>query len=314
MMKRDFTFKTFYHFLEILIKNDYRFLAFEDYIENQKSRIQNQFARLESAQVKHIDDNFTNISTEKFSNYVGNSDQTNNLILRYCVLRHDVDLHPENSLITAKIEKELGVRGSYYFRIIPESFNKNIIKEIAGLGHEIGYHYEELDIIRRNTKIKNKIIKDDIYNQAYELFKINLEIFRDIADVKTICMHGSPLSPYDNKDIWNKYNYRDLGIIGEPYFDMDWNSFYYLSDTGRRWNGGSVAVRDKVNSSMPKVLNELKSTQELVSALEQNKFPNNLMLNFHPQRWNDNFYPWLKELLLQNTKNIIKSWIVRLRT
>ena len=51
---------------------------------------------------------------------------------------------------------------------------------------------------------------------AYELFKVNLAKMREVADIKTICMHGSPLSPYDNKLIWKKYSYKDLGIIGEP--------------------------------------------------------------------------------------------------
>ena len=54
----------------------------------------------------------------------------------------------------------------------------------------------------------------------------------------TIRMHGSPLSPFDNKIVWQKYNYRELEIIGDPYFDIDWNEFGYLTDTGRRWDGG----------------------------------------------------------------------------
>ena len=42
-------------------------------------------------------------------------------------------------------------------------------------------------------------------------FKENLEKFRKVYLVKTICMHGSPLSKYDNRLIWEKYDYRDLG-------------------------------------------------------------------------------------------------------
>jgi len=58
--------------------------------------------------------------------------------------------------------------------------------------------------------------------------------FRQLADVNAICMHGSPKSRYDGKDLWKHYSYNDLGIIGEPYFDMDFNQFFYLTDTGRR--------------------------------------------------------------------------------
>ena len=58
------------------------------------------------------------------------------------VLRHDVDLLPYNSLRFARIQNQLGIKGTYYFRAVPESWDEKIIKEIASLGHEIGYHYE----------------------------------------------------------------------------------------------------------------------------------------------------------------------------
>ena len=60
------------------------------------------------------------------------------------VLRHDVDLLPGNSLRTARLEAEKGMSGIYYFRAVPESWDEGIIREIAALGHEIGYHYESL--------------------------------------------------------------------------------------------------------------------------------------------------------------------------
>lgn len=50
------------------------------------------------------------------------------------VLRHDVDKLPGHSLAFARLQREMGVHGSYYFRIVPESFNPKIIEEIAGMG------------------------------------------------------------------------------------------------------------------------------------------------------------------------------------
>lgn len=35
------------------------------------------------------------------------------------ILRHDVDALPLNSLRFARIQSELGIRGSYYFRVVP---------------------------------------------------------------------------------------------------------------------------------------------------------------------------------------------------
>src|SRR5690625_2901666 len=63
-------------------------------------------------------------------------------------------------------------------------------------------------------------------------------------------MHGSPLSRYDNRDLWKSYSYRDYGIIAEPYFDMDFSRVLYLTDTGRRWDGDKVSVRDRAPQSV----------------------------------------------------------------
>lgn len=61
------------------------------------------------------------------------------------VLRHDVDKLPGKSLEFARQETALGIRGTYYFRIVPESFDEKIIKETYELGHEMGYHYEDMN-------------------------------------------------------------------------------------------------------------------------------------------------------------------------
>jgi len=75
---------------------------------------------------------------------------------------------------------------------------------------------------------------------------LDLRRLREFYPVKTICMHGSPLSKYDNKLLWDKYDYRDYGITAEPNFDVDFDEVLYLTDTGRRWDGDRVSVRDKV--------------------------------------------------------------------
>ena len=49
---------------------------------------------------------------------------------RFVILRHDVDLKPQNSLEIARLEKELETKATYYFRAVSESWDKNIIKSI----------------------------------------------------------------------------------------------------------------------------------------------------------------------------------------
>ncbi len=194
----------------------------------------------------------------------------------------------------AQVENKFCVKGTYYFRGIRSAYKEHIIRQIANLGHEIGYHYEEMDLVNGDTQ------------KAIDLFEDNLGRLRNIYPVKTICMHGSPLSKYDNRDLWKKYDYRDYGIIGEPYFDIDFNEVLYLTDTGRRWNTSRGNIGDKVKS---KYKYNLKSTYDIMAALEKNELPDKIMLNVHPHRCFDNYFLWTKELVFQKTKNIIKSFI-----
>jgi hypothetical protein len=180
------------------------------------------------------------------------------------VMRHDVDRLPGNALKMARLEHGMGVAATYYFRAVPVSWDEGIMREIAGMGHEVGYHYENLEsvvsgqrsevgkertedggqrtafrgkreeICPRNTRKDTK--KERLIDLGYEDFCRNLERFRKNFEIKTICMHGSPLSKYDNRMIWEKYDYKELGILAEPYFDVDFNEVFYITDTGRKWN------------------------------------------------------------------------------
>lgn len=216
-------------------------------------------------------------------------------------LRHDVDLFPGNSLRTAKLEAKKGMYGIYFFRAVPESWDERIISVIAGLGHEIGYHYESLTTCNGDV------------DAAYADFCKNLEALRKLVPVRSICMHGSPRSPYDSKDIWKKYDYHALGIENEPYLDTDFSKTFYLTDTGRRWDGYKVSVRDKI----PQYQDEwtakgltFHTTDDVIEGLRTGRIPKNLMITVHPQRWNPFGLAWCKETVLQNVKNIVKGVIV----
>lgn len=210
------------------------------------------------------------------------------------ILRHDVDRRPENALMMAQLENEYGIKASYYFRIVKQSNSPDIIKKISKLGHEIGYHYEDLSIAKGD------------YNKAIELFKTNLDYFRQFYPIKTVCMHGSPLSKYDNRLIRKRNDYRDYGIIGEPYFDIDFENVAYLTDTSRKWNSSNENIRDKVKTNFSF---DFKSTFKIINAVNNNEIPDIIMLNIHPQRWHMNIIRWSIELVSQICKNIIKRLI-----
>ncbi len=236
-----------------------------------------------------------------FKEYVQTKD-----ISRLIILRHDVEKYYPNALKLAQIQSDFGIQGTFYFRLLRNHFQPKIIQEIASKGHEIGYHYDDLAECNGNI------------DKAYDRFQRNLELLRKIAPVETISMDGSPLSKFDNRAIWQKYDYRKLGIIAEPYFDIDFNKLYYITDTGRRWDGHLYNVRDKATKenpvTNPDFLNRrYHTTQDIINAVNQGTFPKQAMLNFHPQRWNDKPLPWLKELVWQNVKNQGKRVLITLR-
>lgn len=225
---------------------------------------------------------------------VSYEDYLENTYPKALILRHDVDKKPQNSLKTAQLQHRLGVKGTYYFRAVPGSFDEAVIKQIVDLGHEVGYHYEDLTIC------KGDYVKSIVHFEKW------LDKLKKFYPVKTVCMHGSPLSKLDNRKLWDKYNYQDYGVIAEPYFDIDFNKVFYITDTGRKWDGNKVSVRDKVKSNYNL---SFHSTDELIAAFKAGKMPNQIMQNIHPQRWSNNAREWMQELLLQRVKNSIKKAI-----
>jgi hypothetical protein len=203
----------------------------------------------------------------------------------------------------AREEENVGVKATYYFRAVPESWENDIIQAIHQLGHEIGYHYESLTTCKGNVQ------------KAYADFAENLKRLRQLVPISTICMHGSPRSPYDSKDIWILYDYKTQCIIGEPYLSTDFSKVLYLTDTGRRWDGYKVSVRDKIEDYQ-EIWNakgwSFHSTDDIILALQENRLPDQLMITTNPQRWTNSRIEWLKELVLQNSMNIVKRVVVAL--
>lgn len=273
----DFTPSTYKLLLSSLQRAGYRFLTFEEYCL--------QYANDKNDQAK------------------GKKPQAKDKIV---VLRHDVDKKPRHSLRLAQIEAALGIKATYYFRIVPESNQARIIMQIAELEHEIAYHYEDLSLSKGDVE------------QAYESYTKNLRYFRQFYPVKTISMHGSPAGKFDNRDVWKHYDYRNFGIIGEPYFDFITDTInqkngnlFYFTDTGGMWDGDKYNVRDKAIHSKDIEKVSVHTTQDLINFLSTYEDVAAVMINTHPQRWIANKLEWVKERLLQKLKNMVKYVIVK---
>jgi len=68
---------------------------------------------------------------------------------------------------------------------------------------------------------------------------------------------------------------------------------------------GELGTRKK---TMNKKLGlRFRYTWDIIEAADKGLLPDKIMLNTHPQRWDDKLWPWVKELVWQNVKNIIKN-------
>ena len=210
----------------------------------------------------------------------------------FIIIRHDVDRRPKSSLKMAKIENSMGIKATYYFRTISRTLKPDIIREIATLGHEIGYHYESLAETNGN------------YEKAIRDFARNLSKLREIYPIKSISMHGRPTSKWDSRLLWKRYNYRDYGILSEPYLDIDFKKVLYITDAGREWNNDLINRRDRVNSSFNF---GFKHTEEIISNINRDVFPNEIMMNIHPEHWSEGDMEWYRVMLIRKIKNFVKK-------
>lgn len=206
------------------------------------------------------------------------------------ILRHDVDELAENAMAMAKVEKNLGITATYYFRKVKQSDKPSIIREMAHMGVEIGYHYEDLSKAEGDMDV------------AMESFRRNLEYFRTYYPVKTVCMHGSSSSKYDNRDIWETHKLEDFDLLGEPYLSVDFNKVFYLTDTGYAWDGGKYAVRDVVHSPFPQ---KYHSSDEIIYALKMEEFPEQAMILAHTL-WTGSMVQWVVLHIREFIRNRVK--------
>lgn len=216
---------------------------------------------------------------------------------KFVILRHDVDKMPQNALEMAKIEKELGIKSTYYFRTTKKVFKPDVIKQISDLGHEIGYHYETL--VKANGDAKH----------AIEIFEKELSTFRDICEIKTICMHGNSFSRWDNRDLWKAYDFRDYDIIGEAYLSINFEEILYLSDSGGSWDNSKIRIKDTVSSNSLKAPIRTKDTNNIINILKC-KSIGKMCILAHPDRWNNSLDKWLYEALSKQIRNIGKTGIM----
>jgi len=88
--------------------------------------------------------------------------------------------------------------------------------------------------------------------------------------------------------------------VGDPQItqiDADYLSLTENTEAQRERTGGLENIR-------------FRTTMDIIEAAEKGLLPDKVMLNIHPQRWDDKPWPWVKELVWQNVKNVIKKYFL----
>jgi len=145
-------------------------------------------------------------------------------------MRHDCERDLNKALKMAQIERQLGISSSYYVRVHSEYYNlllphdRNIVRSIAELGHEIGLHYEP------------KFYADDGLT-FMEGIQQDLTILRYILGpdipLRTMSPHQPTLSPPDFVQL------EQQGLV-DVYAHPDFKPLKYYSDSGMCWREKSL--------------------------------------------------------------------------
>lgn len=157
---------------------------------------------------------------------------------RIMVLRHDIDTDPATARRLFEIERSLGARASYYFRLT--TLDTRLMVEIEEFGSEASYHFEEIADFVKLHGIRCPGMLRARMDEVEDQFFIN---FTDIErrtgiKLRTVASHGDfvnrKLGVINHELLQNAALRQRCGITHEAYDAALMHCFdIYISD--RAW-------------------------------------------------------------------------------
>lgn len=147
----------------------------------------------------------------------------------FFLIRHDVDITPWAALAMAELERDEGVETTYYFRLHAPYYNLldhgtlEVVRAIAGLGHEVGLHYEPGYFL-------------DQGRDPVEGTRRDIRLFEDLVgfQTKTIAQHQPSEGPLlDEISPDHPCAYQPALVRDIPYF----------GDSGFHWREGCICTK-----------------------------------------------------------------------
>jgi hypothetical protein len=236
---------------------------------------------------------------------------------KYVAIRHDVDYFPQRALALAGIEAELKIATTYYVRRRFFDRDPESVRKITALGHQVGYHYEEVDTHQKAPNMQ--VARDAVgffVGSLLDLDKIGFSI-------RTVCPHGNPLTDVDNRQVVHLLRdekYLDMlaftydravvkakvsdRLIGDASIDISGADFdLYIPDTGRfnpKYN-----LKDRIDDCPISGLGSLSDFERIL----KDKASRRIYMNMHPDRWSGDGATWLFDFCFDTAKNMVKRFM-----
>jgi hypothetical protein len=136
------------------------------------------------------------------------------------VLRHDVDHDKRTAAAMHRLERQMGIASSYYFRL--NTFDPALMQEIAAFGGEASYHFEELATVVKRRVPRNPQEALNCLPEAQDLFRTNLSRLRQQSglDMQVVASHGDFINrrfDMPNHLLLSTELRNELGITAEVY-------------------------------------------------------------------------------------------------
>jgi hypothetical protein len=109
------------------------------------------------------------------------------------IMRHDVDQHPRSALSMARIERELGVESSWYFRW--RTAHPAVVGHLREAGLEVGLHYETLSRHALRSGAAAEPDADALARCRDELRSEIGEFERLFGPIRSVAPHGDTRVP-----------------------------------------------------------------------------------------------------------------------
>tara|TARA_B100001996_G_C18671849_1_gene597030 strand:- start:4135 stop:4923 length:789 start_codon:yes stop_codon:yes gene_type:complete len=186
----------------------------------------------------HYKKNLSHLKNKNYNFYTLREVYSNPKYENMVGLRHDVDINdPVGNFMFYNIEKSIGAKSTFYFRLSTIKKHKKLIKNLIQDNFEVGYHFEEPASFMKKNKIKslNELRKNK--HEIQDHLSQNILKFENIINKKidSICAHGDWIN--------RVYNFTNSEFISQKFLDVNNIKFeayddklknlfdYYLTDT-----------------------------------------------------------------------------------